>query len=102
MYRILKSLDSDQVIIRAADTGQEIDLRESDLLELQKEINLTYPLQEQSPVIQVVYRTLIEIARGDINADTRLSACRLLLSLEEVEQEKTRLMLEQTRLRAKR
>lgn len=102
MYRILKSLDSDQVIIRAADTGQEINLRESDLLDLQKEINLTYPLQEQSPVIQVVYRTLVEIARGDINADTRLSACRLLLSLEEVEQEKTRLMLEQTRLRAKR
>ena len=102
MYRILKSLDSDQVIIRAADTGQEINLRESDLIDLQKEINLTYPLQEQSPVIQVVYRTLVEIARGDINADTRLSACRLLLSLEEVEQEKTRLMLEQTRLRAKR
>lgn len=68
MYRILKSLDSDQVIIRVADTGQEINLRESDLLELQKEINLTYPLQEQSPVIQVVYRTLVEIARGDINA----------------------------------
>lgn len=102
MYRILKSLDSDQVIIRAADTGQEISLKETDLLELQKEINLTYPLQEQSPVIQVVYRTLVEIARGDINADTRLSACRLLLSMEEVEQEKTRLMLEQTRLRAKR
>lgn len=102
MFRILKSIDDDQVIIRAVETGQEINFKESDLLELQKEINLTYPLQEQSPVIQVVYRTLLEIARGEMNAETRLSACRLLLSMEEVEQEKIRLMLEQTRLRAKR
>lgn len=102
MFRILKSLDDDHVIIRSVDTNQDIIFKEDDLLELQKEINLTYPLQEQSPIIQVVHRTLVEIARGDISADTRLSACRLLLSMEEVEQEKTRLMLEQTRLRAKR
>lgn len=102
MFRILKSLDDDHVIIRSVDTGQDINFKEDDLLELQKEINLTYPLQEQSPVIQVVYRTLLEIARGEMNAETRLSACRLLLSMEEVEQEKIRLMLEQTRLRAKK
>ena len=82
MFRIIKHADGIGVTVMALKTDQEVHFKEEDLLELQNEINLTYPPQGQSPVIQVVKQSLINIARSKAGAESKIEACKLLLDME--------------------
>jgi hypothetical protein len=79
------SIIGDRTKITATSTGQEICLKGTDILELQKEINLVFPFGE-SPVRQVVQAELLDVARNSTDSQARIDACQMLLDYFAAEQ----------------